>query len=1167
MKTKRSHFVALAILLMMSLPTLAQTNQEEKITKAEVRDLAARVENQLDLSEELRIRITELLDAAIVALENADNNLATTDSFERERRGVDRMTADLKAELDRPAPTPRLALPDNPTVAEAEDAATRQRSLLAANVTALSEQQRLADDRAATRADISQRLGELDLELELLNRDLRAQVDNSARLELKTAARLHVLARLEEATSEIEMLRTRLSLLADRSALIPLGIDLAQRRVATSEERVELYAQKAHQLRLEEARTLLAHVQDLSRQVDADLPQLADLAAETEEFAEILWGEDGIVTSLERTAEDLATTRNHQAQLNRISILAVRKFQAYGHRGSIQRWWPDIPDDFPEPGTIARVLQDLDTEIPEVEHQLITIEQLRARAHELGRRTLADLRNELGEALTPELEHQVQALLSARQDLLDRLIQRGGRYSNQLVEYRTVAGNFLAQVEGVERFLFSHILWSRSVPRPIIPRIRDVAAALGWMTSTEHLQDISVAAVDLRGNLLFTALVLILLLATRRILISQLNRLAERVSDPELDSLGLTVRAMFVSGLLAAPLPLALYLMGMFIDRVGDSVYWIASSKALIELAIVAALLESIRQISTPRGLAEVHFGWPTAATRPLHRDLLMTEALGLPLLYVALHLAFAGMRLNSSAALQLHNNTLGRLAFIAALLVFGIAILSTLRPEKKTEPADDDMQVPWPHRFAEYAFPTAFLGAYPIIIFATIVPVILAAFGYYVTGLLLAYQMLRTLLLATVVLVGGGLIHRSRTIRRNRMLLATEDEEESETQLRELEAAEKQTRFLFRFAIVGVMAIGLLSIWSDALPMLQLLKRVQLLPRIEVLQVTDDPEAMLGAVKKAGEPSSAQLSEGGETSTEPLTPIAVPGAPPTTEAATAADASQPLTLWLLLEAILALVITIILVRNLPGVIEITLKRRTNLDAGARFAFSTLVKYTTTIIGSMAVFSFLGIGWAKVQWLAAALTFGLGFGLQEIVANFVSGIILLVERPVRVGDVVTVGNLMGTVSRIQIRATTITLWDRSEMIVPNKEFITNKLVNWTLSDSKRRIEIPLRVAYSADLEHVKSLLVAAAETNPLVLDDPPPQALLIAFGDDAINFELRFVVDFGSGVKAKDEVQTAIDHAFREHGIEFALPQLRLRLPDNGDKEVDATRAPDGGRK
>lgn len=1149
MKLKLPIAAALVVLIVSAPSTFGQTTQQEDISLAELRDLRSKIENRAELGEETRTGIMELYDAAISALETAENNRAATLAFERDRQGVDRVVAELKKELERPASRPRVALPDNPTTAQAEDVLARARALLAGNVTALREQQRLGDDRNTARADISHRLGALDLQLELLNRDLRAQVVSSASLEMKTAVRLHLLARIEEANSEVEMLRAQLALLADRGALIPLNTDLAQRRVAVSEDLVELLSQRAHDLRIEEAGTRLAEVRELSSRVAADLPQIAHLAAETEQMAEMLWGADGIVTVSEQTAKALANTRNHQTQLNRIGELTNRKFQAYGHRGSIQRWWPEIPGDFPEAGTIERVLRDLDAEIPEVDHRLITFEEQRARSHELRREIIAGLTNELGENWTPELEHQVHTFLSTRQDVLDRLIQRGGRYSNQLVEYRTVAGNFLAQVQRVERFLYSHILWSRSVPRPVIPRPRDIGAALRWFFSTTHLDSLSLARPELRGTLLFTTILLLLLVGLRRPLRGYLVTLADQTSNPEKDSLGLTLRALIVTMLLAAPIPLMLYLIGMFTDRGAGSAYWTASSRAFIELAIVAALLESIRQIFAPRGLAEVHFGWPVSATRPLHRGLFVTEALGLPFLYIALHLGFAGMRLTRADELQLYNNSLGRVAFIIALLIFGFSILSMLRPEKKTEPADSDMRVPWPRRFSNYAFPTAFLGAYPIVIFATIVPVILAALGYYLTGLLLAYQMLRTLVLASLLLVGGGLIYRSRSVRRNRAMLEADDDIDSQRRLRELGDAERQARQLFRFAAVVILAVGLLGIWSEALPMLQLLKRVQLLPRVEMLQATESTTEIL--IPTNDTPSATQAS-GEEPSTEQTAALPMPGSSTGTGGTTTPEPREPLTLWLLIEAFVAAAITISLVRNLPGVIEITLQRRTSLDAGARFAFATLVKYSTAIIGSTLVFTLLGIGWSKVQWLAAALTFGLGFGLQEIVANFVSGIILLVERPVRVGDVVTIGNLMGKVSRIQIRATTITLWDRSEMIVPNKEFITTKLVNWTLSDSKRRIEIPLRVAYGADLEQVKSLLISAAEAHPLVLDDPAPQALLLTFGDDAINFEARFVVDFGNGIKAKDDVQMAIDRAFRENGIDFALPQLRLRLPDAG---------------
>jgi potassium efflux system protein len=445
-------------------------------------------------------------------------------------------------------------------------------------------------------------------------------------------------------------------------------------------------------------------------------------------------------------------------------------------------------------------------------------------------------------------------------------------------------------------------------------------------------------------------------------------------------------------------------------------------------------------------------------------------------------------------------------------------------------------MWVPWPRRFSEYAFPIAFLGAYPIIILATVIPAILAAFGFYVTGMLLAYQMLRTLLLALVVMVGGGLIHRWRIVNRNQAILESAEEEDGEKQRKEIEAADQQVLHLHRFGVIAVLVVGLLFIWSDALPMLQLLKRVQILPRVQMLEPVEETASSLGAPAESTEPPATQATDSPAAS--------IPGSPPVTGATAGSAQSTPLTLWHLFEAILAGVFTLVLVKNLPGIIEIMLKRRTTLDGGARFAFSTLVRYSITIIGTIVVFGLLGVTWNKVQWLAAALTFGLGFGLQEIVANFVSGLILLVERPVRVGDVVTIGNLMGSVTRIQIRATTITLWDRSEMIVPNKEFITTKLVNWTLSDSKRRIEIPIRIAYGADLELVKKLLVDAAEQHPAVLDDPAPQVLLLTFGDDAINFELRFGVDCGQGLGTKDSRARHRVRAAEERGA-FHLRRWR----------------------
>jgi potassium efflux system protein len=246
---------------------------------------------------------------------------------------------------------------------------------------------------------------------------------------------------------------------------------------------------------------------------------------------------------------------------------------------------------------------------------------------------------------------------------------------------------------------------------------------------------------------------------------------------------------------------------------------------------------------------------------------------------------------------------------------------------------------------------------------------------------------------------------------------------------------------------------------------------------------------------------------------------------------------------------LLLLAITFVAARNLPGLLEITLLLRLSLKTGQRFAITTLARYVVIIIGMVVAFQQIGVSWSSVQWLAAAVTVGLGFGLQEIFANFVSGLILLFEQPVRVGDVVTVGGVEGTVSRIQMRATTITDWNRKELIVPNKEFVTGQIINWTLTDQILRIVIPVGVAYGSDTVLVRKTLLDVASRNPRVLTDPPYSAWFLGFGDSALQFELRaFVRDLENFLAARHELNEGIDQAFRKAGVEIAFPQQDLHI-------------------
>jgi potassium efflux system protein len=203
------------------------------------------------------------------------------------------------------------------------------------------------------------------------------------------------------------------------------------------------------------------------------------------------------------------------------------------------------------------------------------------------------------------------------------------------------------------------------------------------------------------------------------------------------------------------------------------------------------------------------------------------------------------------------------------------------------------------------------------------------------------------------------------------------------------------------------------------------------------------------------------------------------------------------------------------------------------------------------------VFNTIGAQWSQLQWLVAALGVGIGFGLQEIVANFISGLIILFERPVRVGDIVTVGDTDGVVTKIRIRATTIRNWDRKELLVPNKEFVTGRLLNWSLSDQMTRIVIVVGAAYGSDVDKAHELMRAAAEENENVLDDPHPVVSFEGFGDNSLTLLLRaYIDDLDLRIPTITALHKAINQKFNEAGIVIAFPQRDLHLDTNGPLHV-----------
>jgi potassium efflux system protein len=274
-------------------------------------------------------------------------------------------------------------------------------------------------------------------------------------------------------------------------------------------------------------------------------------------------------------------------------------------------------------------------------------------------------------------------------------------------------------------------------------------------------------------------------------------------------------------------------------------------------------------------------------------------------------------------------------------------------------------------------------------------------------------------------------------------------------------------------------------------------------------------------------------------------------------------ESYQPITLMNLLLAGLYIFIAAVSVRNFSGVMELLVFRRLSIEVGGRYAVNQLAKYILVSIGFICVANELGGSWSQVQWLVAALSVGLGFGLQEIFANMVSGIILLFERPIRIGDTVTIGSVTGKVSRIEIRATTLIDMDQKDLIVPNKTFITSQLVNWTLSDSVTRVVIPVNIAYGSDIDLAHNIMVETIKSMPQILTEPEPSVLLIGFGENSLNYSIRiFVAELSYRMLVINELHVRLEKALREKKIELSLPPREIYLHTIDEREQDHKDAP-----
>ena len=240
---------------------------------------------------------------------------------------------------------------------------------------------------------------------------------------------------------------------------------------------------------------------------------------------------------------------------------------------------------------------------------------------------------------------------------------------------------------------------------------------------------------------------------------------------------------------------------------------------------------------------------------------------------------------------------------------------------------------------------------------------------------------------------------------------------------------------------------------------------------------------------------------------------------------------------------LLAIVIgvTAVVVRNIGALLDIVLLQRLQMQTDANYAIKVVARYAVTLVGVLLACNIVGIRWGDVQWLVAALGVGLGFGLQEIVANFVSGLIVLAERHTYRRHRHR-RQCSGTVLRIHARATVVMDFDHKEVIIPNKAFITERVVNWTLSSQTTRLLIKVGVAYGSDISLVQRVILMRCRQSRRAAD-PAPSVFFVAFGESTLDFEIRaFVNSIDKRLRVQHEINNEVAHVLRGNGIDMPRP-------------------------
>lgn len=1117
--------------------TEAQRIETPEFTTSSLEEELKTVEASEKLTEEQQKQVKTYIETSITSLANAAKNLENRTRFTVELENAPETLLKLRADLDR-------VQADMANAPEVDEEPMREDALLQLEQDLIAKEselrtlrsevegyktglQNLATRQIAAPKELSEgrtRLGEIATSLgELGENDLDA-VANANRRTLQ--------ARRYYRRTQIAALEQEIAGLSKRQEIVTARSNLADLKLRKLTEEVQYLSEKTGQKRLNEAAELEEDARMRLQAFESLHPLITDLAEQnlqlTEEIVQLASGASEIskrsaatrsmldvVESDLRVAEDLinngALDRRSGATLRRLSnqLTPIKTLKA--NIEETQRTRIDVTQE-------SLIAQESLREIP---FGRINPDTILATAR-IQMPQLEDFSDADKDAL--------QSLMIERRELLQRVVTAASARRTEISNLSEQQEALLETTDRLKTMLDENLLWIPSVPAIDLGWPAKVGSGVLTVFSPTNIAltlDIFMTQIqDLWFLVLVFGAAILGCIYARKTLWENIITRAKKVGRVQQDNYWHTPSVILSCIFIAMPFPLLFVLLWLLFDFSPSTDPLIAGlSDTFFYLSLFSLFLLTWRAWDRDKSLFAAHYKLPAGFRKSVNRHLKWFIPLaGVSTGFIAL---------TDSSTDQNVYEGFSVFAFVITALslsYFGFKVLWAGRKTLAVNFEKDSF-------FNKYKGPLTF-----IIVGLPAISAAMALYGYYDTASELLGRLFFSSWLFLLTYVVHGLIKRTVLVAQRQLAFQQaiekrdaaakaraeklEAEERGEeisapppvdTSEIDIKAISRQSSQLLNTLIVLGFAALMWMIWSDLLPALSIFNEVKI--GSYTGQIIDDA----GVVK---------------------------------------DVPVPITLWNLIQFFVILGLTFIAAKNLPGFLEVFVLNRAGVEAGSRYAITTILGYIIIAVGVVIGFDKLGLQWSQLRWIVTGLSVGIGFGLQKIIANFISGLIILFERPIRIGDYVTIGDQSGTVSRIQIRATTLMDLENREILIPNEALISERVTNWTLSNSVTRVTVPVGIAYGSDTDRAREIMLEALKANPKVLENPAPQALFLGFGDSSLNFELRvFLRNFDDRVPVRHMVHMDINRVLAKAGISIPFPQRDLNIVSQNIPLEVATKA------